>query len=89
VGEPHIREEFSTMSVLDKVKGMLKGHQSQASQAVDKAGDLIDEKTGDKYSSKVDMVQDQAKKQLGADEQAPPPAAGGQAPPPPEGGQPA
>lgn len=66
------------MSVLDKVKGMLKGHESQASKGVDKAGDLIDEKTGGKYASQVDMVQDQAKKQLGADDQAPPPVDGGQ-----------
>jgi hypothetical protein len=65
------------MSVLDKVKGMLKGHESQASKGVDKAGDLIDEKTGGKYASQVDKGQDQAKKQLGVDDQAPP-ADGGQ-----------
>ncbi|WP_037604340.1 antitoxin [Streptacidiphilus rugosus] len=66
------------MSVLDKVKSMLKGHESQAGQAVDKAGDMIDSKTDGKYASQVDMVQDQAKKQLGVDEQPPPPADGGQ-----------
>ncbi|MEZ0069723.1 hypothetical protein ABIA32_005770 [Streptacidiphilus sp. MAP12-20] len=66
------------MSVLDKVKGMLKGHESQAGQAVDKAGDMVDDKTGGKFAGQVDMVQDQAKKQLGADDQAPPPVDGGQ-----------
>lgn len=66
------------MSVLDKVKGMLKGREDKASQAVDKAGDLIDEKTGGKYASQVDMAQNQAKKQLGTDDQAPPPVDGGQ-----------
>ncbi|MEY9877053.1 hypothetical protein ABH931_006575 [Streptacidiphilus sp. MAP12-33] len=66
------------MSVLDKVKGMLKGHESQASQAVDKAGDMIDEKTGGKYASQVDKAQSQAKQQLGVDDQAPPPVDGGQ-----------
>ncbi|WP_042425998.1 antitoxin [Streptacidiphilus anmyonensis] len=65
------------MSVLDKVKGMLKGHESQASKGVDKAGDLIDEKTGGKYASQVDTAQDQAKKQLGVDDPTPP-ADGGQ-----------
>ncbi|TDU04408.1 antitoxin protein of toxin-antitoxin system [Streptomyces sp. 846.5] len=53
------------MSVLDKIKGALKGHEAQASQAVDKAGDMVDEKTGNKFASQVDMVQDQAKKQIG------------------------
>jgi hypothetical protein len=66
------------MSVLDKVKGMLKGHESQASKGVDKAGDLIDEKTGGRYESQVDTAQEQAKKQFGADDQAPPPPEGGQ-----------
>ncbi|WP_042386903.1 antitoxin [Streptacidiphilus melanogenes] len=65
------------MSVLDKVKGMLKGHESQASKGVDKAGDLIDDKTGGKYASQVDKAQDQAKEQLGVDDQTPP-ADGGQ-----------
>jgi hypothetical protein len=73
-----MREECSAMSVLDKVKSMLHGHESQADRAVDKAGDMIDEKTGGKYQSQVDMVQDQAKKQIHADDQAPPPADGGQ-----------
>jgi hypothetical protein len=66
------------MSVLDKVKGMLKGHESQASKGVDKAGDMIDEKTGGKYASQVDMAQNQAKKQMGVDDQTPPPPEGGQ-----------
>lgn len=53
------------MSVLDKIKGALKGHEAQANQAVDKAGDMIDQKTGNKFQSQVDMVQEQAKKQIG------------------------
>ncbi|MGW5139766.1 antitoxin [Nocardia beijingensis] len=31
---------------------------------IDKAGDLVDEKTGNKYSSQVDAAQDAAKKAL-------------------------
>ncbi len=53
------------MSVLDKIKGALKGHEDQAGKAVDKAGDMFDEKTGNKFSSQVDMVQEQAKNQIG------------------------
>ncbi|MBF9073588.1 antitoxin [Streptacidiphilus fuscans] len=67
------------MSVLDKVKGMLHGHESQAGKGVDKAGDMIDQKTGGKYQSQVDTAQNQAKKQMGVDGQAQePPVDGGQ-----------
>ncbi|MEZ0091667.1 antitoxin [Streptacidiphilus sp. EB129] len=59
------------MSVIDKVKGMLKGHESQAQQSVGKAGDMIDEKTGGKYADKVDMAEKQAEQQLGLDPQPP------------------
>ncbi|MEU1547100.1 MULTISPECIES: antitoxin [Nocardia] len=31
---------------------------------IDKAGDLVDEKTGDKFTSQVDAAQDAAKKAL-------------------------
>ncbi|WP_042403636.1 antitoxin [Streptacidiphilus carbonis] len=55
------------MSVLDKIKGALKGHEAQADKGVDKAGDMIDQKTGGKYASQVDMAQEQAKKQIGDD----------------------
>ncbi|RPE45957.1 antitoxin protein of toxin-antitoxin system [Streptomyces sp. Ag109_O5-1] len=48
------------MSMLDKLKGMLKGHEDQARQGVEKGGDMIDERTGDKYRSQVDMAQKQA-----------------------------
>ena len=48
------------MSMLDKLKGMLKGHEDQAKQGVEKAGDTIDQRTGNKYQSQVDMAQKQA-----------------------------
>ncbi|MFC1410201.1 antitoxin [Streptacidiphilus sp. N1-12] len=53
------------MSVIDKIKGMLKGHEDQAHQAVEKAGDMFDAKTGNKFSSQVDMAQKQAHNQIG------------------------
>ncbi|MFJ9711419.1 antitoxin [Streptomyces sp. NPDC101234] len=48
------------MSVLDKLKDLLKGHEDQARQGVEKAGDAFDERTGNKYRSQVDAAQKQA-----------------------------
>ncbi|MET8471910.1 antitoxin [Streptomyces sp. NPDC006422] len=56
------------MSALDKIKQMLKGHESQAGKGIDMAGDAVDKKTGSKYKSQVDSVQDQARKHLGMDQ---------------------
>ncbi|MEU8619124.1 antitoxin [Streptomyces sp. NPDC048623] len=53
------------MSVMDKLKQMLKGHEDQAGKAVDKAGDMVDDKTQGKYSSQVDTAQEKLKEQLG------------------------
>jgi uncharacterized protein YjbJ (UPF0337 family) len=49
------------MSIVDKVKEMLGSHGDKAKDAVDKAGDMLDQKTGGKYADKVDMAQDKAK----------------------------
>ncbi|MEV4936736.1 antitoxin [Streptomyces zaomyceticus] len=59
------------MSVFDKLKGMLKGHEDQASKGVDKAGDYVDGKTQGKYSSHVDTGQAKLKEQLGGTGQTP------------------
>ncbi|MFJ9245786.1 antitoxin [Streptomyces sp. NPDC101776] len=48
------------MSFMDKVKGMLGQHSDQAKQGVDRAGDMIDERTGGKHAKQVDMAQDKA-----------------------------
>ncbi|GLY72424.1 antitoxin [Actinoallomurus iriomotensis] len=50
------------MSIVDKVKAFLGQHGDQVDKVVDKAGDMIDEKTGGKYADKVDKAQEQAKK---------------------------
>ncbi|MFF7636426.1 antitoxin [Kitasatospora sp. NPDC008050] len=52
------------MSMLDKLKGLLKGHEDTARQGVEKAGDAFDAKTGDKYQSQTDAVQRKADEQL-------------------------
>ncbi|GED89394.1 antitoxin [Streptomyces sp. NPDC091412] len=53
------------MSMLDKLKGLLKGHEEQAGKGIDKAGDYTDERTQGKYRSQVDTGQDKLKEQLG------------------------
>ncbi|MER5543943.1 antitoxin [Streptomyces sp. NPDC001118] len=45
------------MSVMDKLKQMLRGHEDQAKTGVDKAGDAIDERTQGTYRSQVDTAQ--------------------------------
>ncbi|MFE3601153.1 antitoxin [Streptomyces sp. NPDC059096] len=65
------------MSMLDKLKSLIKGHESTAHQGVEKAGDAFDRKTGDKYRSQVDTAQKKIDEQLGTQE----PPAGGERPP--------
>ncbi|KOU19034.1 kanamycin biosynthetic protein [Streptomyces sp. WM6372] len=55
------------MSMLDKLKGLLKGHEDTARQGVEKAGDAVDAKTGNKYQSQVDMAQQKINEQLRSD----------------------
>ncbi|WAL99503.1 antitoxin [Streptomyces sp. Je 1-369] len=55
------------MSVMDKLKQMLKGHEDKAGQGIDKAGDFVDDRTQGKYSSQVDTAQDKLKDQFGSD----------------------
>ncbi|MFF9686937.1 antitoxin [Streptomyces sp. NPDC014623] len=55
------------MSALDKIKKMLKGHEDQAGKGVDRAGDMIDDRTQGKYSKHVDTGQDRLKRQFGSD----------------------
>ncbi|MER5780433.1 antitoxin [Streptomyces mobaraensis] len=53
------------MSMLDKLKGLLKGHEDTAQKGVEKAGDAFDAKTGNKYQSQVDAAQRKIDEQLG------------------------
>ncbi|MEU0403590.1 antitoxin [Streptomyces sp. NPDC006197] len=55
------------MSMLDKLKGMLKGHEDTARQGVEKGGDAFDARTENKYQSQVDMAQRKINEQLGSD----------------------
>ncbi|HSV67870.1 MAG TPA: antitoxin [Mycobacteriales bacterium] len=52
------------MSVLDKVKGLLKGREQQAKQAVDKIGDVIDSKTKGKHHDKIEQAEQKVAEQM-------------------------
>jgi hypothetical protein len=44
----------------DKVRGLFSEHGDKADAAIDKAGDFVNDKTGDKYSEHVDKARDAA-----------------------------
>ena len=46
------------MGLLDKVKGLLGANADKVKEGVEKAGDMVDEKTDGKYADKVDMAQE-------------------------------
>ncbi|TNY35016.1 antitoxin [Thermomonospora catenispora] len=48
------------MSIISKVKQMLGQHPDQAKKGVEKAGDVIDRRTGGKYAQHVDKGQQKA-----------------------------
>jgi hypothetical protein len=48
------------MSIVDKVKRLIAKHPDQVKRGLDKAGDMVDKKTGGKYSDKIDTAQQKA-----------------------------
>lgn len=60
------------MSMLDKLKGMMKGHEDTVRKGVDKAGDAVDKKTGNKYQGHVDTAQEKLNEQLGSQQRPTP-----------------
>ncbi len=58
------------MGIFDKAKDALSEHADQAGTGIDKAGDVVDDKTGGKYAERVDQGQDLAKKKLAEDRAA-------------------
>ncbi|MBI3226859.1 MAG: antitoxin [Mycolicibacterium cosmeticum] len=49
------------MSFLDKAKNLIAENADKVDAAIDKVGDIVDEKTGEKYQGVVDKAQDAAK----------------------------
>jgi MT0933-like antitoxin protein len=49
------------MGIFDKAKDALSGKEDEIAAGVDKAGDMVDEKTEGKYAEQVDQGQEMAK----------------------------
>ncbi len=49
------------MSILDKLKGLLKGRETQVKQGIDKASDVVEKKVGTEHAAKVEDVAEKAK----------------------------
>ncbi|AEK91407.1 Hypothetical protein CpMEX30_0075 [Corynebacterium pseudotuberculosis] len=52
------------MDILNKAKELLDQNADKVKDAVEKVGDLVDEKTDGKFADKVDQVQEAVKKKL-------------------------
>lgn len=53
------------MGFLDDAKNFIDEHDDQVDQAIERAGDVVDEKTDDKFADKVDKAQEIAEKKTG------------------------
>jgi MT0933-like antitoxin protein len=53
------------MGIFDKAKDAMSGQQDKVDAGVEKAGDMVDERTDSKYAEQVDQGQDMAKEKLG------------------------
>jgi hypothetical protein len=53
------------MSFMDKAKDFAEDHDKQVDQGLEKAGDQIDDRTGNKHSSQIDKGVDQAQQRTG------------------------
>lgn len=63
------------MGMMDKLKGMVSGHEDQVKRGAEKAAEAADEKTGGKHTDQINTATEKASEQLGAQQ---PPAEGGQ-----------
>lgn len=62
----------------DKIEGLIHGHEDQADEAIDKAADVVDDKTGGDHTAQIDAVADKAHDAVDAldgDDTPPAPAA--------------
>jgi hypothetical protein len=53
------------MGFLDDAKKLVDEHDEQVDEAIEKAGDLADDKTGGKYADQIDKAQDLAEEKTG------------------------
>ena len=52
------------MGIFDKAKDALSGQEDKVDAGIEKAGDMVDEKTEGKYAEQVDKGQDMARDKL-------------------------
>jgi hypothetical protein len=50
---------------VDKAQGLVDQNDEKVDDAIEKAGDLVDDKTGDKYAGHVDKAQDLLQEKTG------------------------
>nr|WP_055491489.1 antitoxin [Streptomyces sp. TP-A0356] len=60
------------MSMMDKLKQLLKGHESHADKGIDKGADAVGEKAEGPYSGQVDKGPDALREQFRQDRDNPP-----------------
>ncbi len=53
------------MGLMDKAKDLADSHDEQVDQGLEKVGEQVDERTGEKYSSQIDKGVDQAQQRTG------------------------
>ena len=63
------------MGIFDKAKDALSEHSEHVDTGIEKAGDLVDDKTGSKYAEHVDKGQDFARTGSGSTPRSDPRAA--------------
>ncbi|MFI5075330.1 MAG: antitoxin, partial [Actinomycetales bacterium] len=56
---------MSNESFFDKVKDFITGHPEQADQGLDKAEQVLDERTGGQYTEQIDKGDDVVRERLG------------------------
>ena len=56
--------ESTDRGFMDKIKGALQGKTDQAAKAIDKAADVVDDKTGGKHADKIDRATGKARDAL-------------------------
>ena len=59
--------DFGDMA--DKAKDFVGDHDKQSDEALDKASEFVDDKTGNKYDSQIQSGQDKAENYLGVEDQ--------------------
>ncbi len=58
------------MGLFDKAKKLIEGNKDKVAEGVDKATDVVDDKTGGKHTEHLDKVDDAAAKFAGEDSDA-------------------